>query len=70
MTELTCQQCSELAAELAVGVLSDCERSWLLAHLDGCSGCRNIASALTTIANQIIELLPEACGCRTGHPRW
>ena len=59
MTELTCEQCGELAAELAVGVLSDCERTCVLAHLDGCSGCRNIASALTTIANQIIELLPE-----------
>jgi len=60
MTELSCEQCGELAAELAVGVLSDCERARVLAHLDGCSGCRNVASALTTIANQIIELLPEA----------
>jgi hypothetical protein len=59
MTELTCEQCGELAAELAVGVLSDCERAWVLAHLDGCSCCRDTASALTTIANQIIELLPE-----------
>lgn len=60
MTELTCEQCGELTAELAVGVLTDCERAWVLAHLDGCSRCRDTASALTTIANHIIELLPEA----------
>jgi len=59
MTELTCQQCGELAAELAVGVLTNCERARVLAHLNGCSSCRDTTSALTTIAHQIIELLPE-----------
>jgi hypothetical protein len=61
MTELTCQQCEELTALLAVDVLTDCERARVLAHLEeGCSSCRDTASALTTIANQIIELLPHA----------
>jgi len=59
MTELTCQQCEQLATELALKMLSDCQRARVLAHLAGCSSCRDTACALTTIADQIIELLPN-----------
>jgi hypothetical protein len=59
MIELSCQQCEQLAALLAVDVLTDCQRARVLAHLAGCANCRDTASALTTIADQIIELLPN-----------
>ncbi|MBV8996204.1 MAG: zf-HC2 domain-containing protein [Pseudonocardiales bacterium] len=58
MTELTCDQCGQLAAELVLHALTEGERARVLAHLDGCPSCRDTVSALTTIANQIIELLP------------
>jgi hypothetical protein len=59
MTELTCPQCEQLAPELALKMLSDCQRARVLAHLAGCATCRDTISALTTIADQIIELLPN-----------
>jgi hypothetical protein len=59
MIELTCPQCEQLAPELALKMLSDCQRARVLAHLAGCATCRDTVSALTTIADQIIELLPN-----------
>jgi hypothetical protein len=60
MTELTCQQCRELAAELALDVLTGRERAQALAHLDSCTSCRDTVSALTVTADRLIELLPDA----------
>jgi hypothetical protein len=60
MTELTCQQCRELAAELALDVLTGHERAQALAHLDDCTNCRDTVSALTVTADRLIELLPNA----------
>ncbi|MGH3548482.1 MAG: hypothetical protein ACRDQU_10310 [Pseudonocardiaceae bacterium] len=60
MTELTCQQCRELAAELALGMLPGVERAHALAHLDRCTTCRNTVSALTVTADRFVELQPGA----------
>ncbi|MGH3781539.1 MAG: hypothetical protein ACRDRO_13180 [Pseudonocardiaceae bacterium] len=58
MTELTCQQCHELAAELALGVLPGVERAHALAHLDHCTTCRDTVSALTVTGDRFVQLLP------------
>ncbi|MGB7797565.1 MAG: hypothetical protein WBL53_15110 [Pseudonocardiaceae bacterium] len=60
MSELTCRQCRELATELALEVLPGRERAGALAHLDGCTGCRDTVSALTRTADRLVELLPDA----------
>lgn len=60
MAELTCQQCQELAAELALDVLPGRDRAEALAHLDGCAGCRETVAALTATADRLVELLPGA----------
>ena len=60
MSELTCQQCRELATELALDVLPGRERAVALAHLDGCTSCRDTVSALTHTADRLVELLPDA----------
>lgn len=60
MTELSCRQCRESAAELALGVLSGVERARALAHLDQCAGCRNAVSALTLTGDRLVELIPGA----------
>jgi hypothetical protein len=57
---LTCQQCRELAAELALNVLSGRERVGALAHLDRCASCRDMVCALTATADRLVELLPDA----------
>ncbi|MBV8996590.1 MAG: hypothetical protein JO287_23450 [Pseudonocardiales bacterium] len=58
MAELSCRQCEELTAELALGVLSCHERADALAHLEGCSSCQDKVSALTATADLLVELLP------------
>jgi hypothetical protein len=58
MPELTCQHCEQLATELALKMLTDCQRAHARVHLAGCARGRDTVSALTTIAHQIIELLP------------
>jgi putative zinc finger protein len=60
MTELTCQQCQELAAELALDILPSHERAQVLAHLDHCPSCQDTVCALTMTADRLVELLPQA----------
>ncbi|MDQ3826925.1 MAG: zf-HC2 domain-containing protein [Actinomycetota bacterium] len=57
---VSCQQCRELAAELALNVLTGRERVGVLAHLEACAGCRDTVSALTDTADRLVELLPDA----------
>jgi hypothetical protein len=60
MSELTCGECRDLAAELALDVLPAVERARVIAHLDRCTTCRDTVSSLTLTADRLIELLPEA----------
>lgn len=58
MVELTCQQCQEISAELALDVLPGLERADALGHLEGCGPCQDTVSALTDTADRLVELLP------------
>jgi hypothetical protein len=60
MAELSCEQCRELAAELALGVLGGRERAEALAHLSRCPRCQDTVSAMTATVGRLVELLPEA----------
>lgn len=60
MTELSCRQCREQAAELALGVLPSLERSRMLAHADQCVRCAHLVAALARISERLLELLPGA----------
>jgi hypothetical protein len=60
MAELTCQQCQDLAAELALDVLPGHERAAALAHLEVCTTCQDTVSALTVTADRLVELVPAA----------
>ncbi|MBV8993011.1 MAG: hypothetical protein JO287_04755 [Pseudonocardiales bacterium] len=57
---MSCRQCREVAAELALNVLPAGERVGVLAHLDACAGCRDTVSAMTDTADRLVELLPDA----------
>jgi hypothetical protein len=60
MSELTCRQCHDFAAELALDVLPALERAATLVHLDRCTTCRDAVSSLALTADRLIELLPQA----------
>jgi len=63
MSELNamgCEEFADVAAELALGVLTGRERAEALAHLDQCDACRENVRQLTQTGEQLLELLPAA----------
>jgi anti-sigma-K factor RskA len=55
-----CHDVEEVAAELALGILSGPERAVALDHLSTCSECRRHVDELGSIADSLLVLAPEA----------
>jgi Putative zinc-finger len=53
-----CAQLVDMAAELALGVLTGRERAAALAHLDGCPACSEYVRELTVTGEELLGLLP------------
>jgi hypothetical protein len=60
VTELSCGQCQDRAAELAVGALEGRDRAETLAHLQRCARCQTSVAALATTVTRLVDLLPES----------
>jgi anti-sigma-K factor RskA len=60
LNEMGCEQFADVAAELALGVLTGRERADALAHLDGCDACRATVRQLTLTAEELLGLLPAS----------
>lgn len=58
MTDPLCRPVREMAAELALGVLSGRERAAALGHLEQCAACRDHVAQLTAAADGLLDLLP------------
>ena len=59
MDDMSCDEFAEVAAELALGVLTGRERAAALAHLDGCESCREQVRELTMTGEELLALLPS-----------
>jgi hypothetical protein len=59
LNEMGCQEFSDVAAELALGVLTGRERAQALAHLDHCASCREEVGQLTATGEGLLALLPS-----------
>jgi hypothetical protein len=57
LNEMRCDQFADVAAELALGVLTGRERAEAIAHLDGCEGCREHVRQLTVTGEGLLGLL-------------
>ena len=55
---MTCAQLHDVAAELALGVLTGRERATAIAHLDQCRACREEVRRLMAVGGLLPELLP------------
>jgi hypothetical protein len=55
---MTCAELADVAAELALGVLTGRERAVAIAHLNGCEACREDVRQLMATGEQLRELLP------------
>ena len=63
MSEVNAMNCAEfgdVAAELALGVLTGRERADALAHLDHCDACREHVRQLTITGEELLSLLPSS----------
>jgi anti-sigma-K factor RskA len=59
MDDMSCDAFAEVAAELALGVLTGRERAAALAHLNGCESCREQIRELTMVQDELLALLPS-----------
>jgi hypothetical protein len=60
LNDMTCAELADVAAELALGVLTGRERAMAIAHLDECDACREDVRQLMATGGQLLELLPTA----------
>jgi hypothetical protein len=60
LNDMSCREFSDVAAELALGVLTGRERAAAIAHLDQCDGCRENVRQLTMTGEGLLELLPTS----------
>ena len=60
LNDMTCAELADVAAELALGVLTGRERAMAIAHLDRCDECREDVRQLMATGEQLLELLPPA----------
>ena len=60
LNDMTCAELADVAAELALGVLTGRERAIAIAHLEECDDCREDVRQLMATGGQLLELLPPA----------
>ena len=58
LNEMSCEEFEEVAAELALGVLTGRERAAALEHLDRCEACRTSVRQLSMTGDELLGLLP------------
>jgi hypothetical protein len=57
--DMSCDELAEVAAELALGVLTGRDRAEAVAHLDRCETCREDVRQLMVTSEGLVGLLPE-----------
>jgi hypothetical protein len=60
LNDMTCAELADVAAELALGVLTGRERAMAIAHLDQCDECREYVRQLMATGEELLELIPAA----------
>ena len=60
LNDMGCARFADVAAELALGVLTGRERAEALAHLDFCEECREHVRQLTMTGEELLGLLPSS----------
>ena len=60
MSTSSCTSVREHAPDLALGALTGPERAEVVAHLDGCPSCQALVSEYASVADSLLDLVPEA----------
>jgi hypothetical protein len=59
MSDLTCPEVEEAAAEYALGILPRADADAVAAHLPGCAACSSEVEELSVIGDRILDLIPD-----------
>lgn len=57
---MTCAEVEDLAAETALGLVSGSQRAALLTHVESCERCRVLVGELSTVADALVLVGPNA----------
>ncbi len=57
--EMGCEQVTELASELALGIAAGQDRDVAPRHLSGCPACRKLVAELSCVGDELLLLAPE-----------
>jgi hypothetical protein len=60
MSTPICAGVRERAPDLALGALTGPERAEVVAHLDGCPSCQALVGEYASVADALLDLVPEA----------
>jgi Putative zinc-finger len=60
MSTQSCAGVRERAPDLALGALTGPERAEVVAHLDGCPSCQALVGEYASVADSLLDLVPEA----------
>ena len=60
LNEMSCDDLADMAAELALGVLTGRARAQAIAHLEGCGACRDHIRRLAITTEELLALLPSS----------
>ena len=82
MSATSCDLVRQSAPDFALGALTGRERADMVAHLDDCQSCQTLVGEYASVADCLLELIPEADPARdvgapvlaamrpAHHPRW
>jgi anti-sigma factor RsiW len=60
MSATSCHLVRESAPDFALGALTGRERAAVVAHLDDCPACRTLVGEYASVADGLLELIPDA----------
>jgi anti-sigma factor RsiW len=60
MSATSCDLVRESAPDFALGALTGRERADMVAHLDNCPSCQTLVGEYASVADSLLELIPEA----------
>jgi Putative zinc-finger len=60
MSAASCDLVRQSAPDFALGALTGRERADMVAHLDDCQSCQSLVGEYASVADNLLELIPEA----------
>lgn len=60
MSATSCDVVRQSAPDFALGTLTGRERAEMVAHLDDCQSCQTLVGEYASVADSLLELIPEA----------